>query len=115
LIPELASMRISQRSKLKGVSESRASQILAGAIVAEAAMSAFEVKTLRVSPWALREGILLQRLDALRGSASMRATKLVEQATQPIGTNRSKVTRRLPDLASLASHPAEADRRSGVP
>jgi exopolyphosphatase/guanosine-5'-triphosphate,3'-diphosphate pyrophosphatase len=108
LIPELASMRIGQRSKLKGVSESRAPQILAGAIVAEAAMSAFEVKTLRVSPWALREGILLQRLDKLRGSASMRATKLVEEATQSIGTNRPKARRRLPDLASLAHHSVEA-------
>ena len=113
LIPELASMTISQRAKLKGVSESRASQILAGAIVAEAAMSAFEVKTLSVSPWALREGILLQRLDALRGSASMRATKLVEAATQSIGTIRPKARRRLPDLASLAHHQAEVSDMDG--
>lgn len=88
LIPELANMTISERAKLKGVSASRASQVLAGAIVAEAAMSAFEVKALVVSPWALREGILLERLDALSGSASIRATRLVEEATQPIGEPR---------------------------
>lgn len=90
LIPELADMSSSERAKRKGVSESRASQILAGAIVAEAAMAAFEVKTLGVSPWAVREGILLQRLDALSGSASIRATKLVEEATQSIGEARPR-------------------------
>lgn len=98
LIPELASMTVRERNKLKGVSESRASQILAGAIVAEAAMSAFEVQTLSCSPWAVREGILLQRLDALSGSASMGATRLVDR-TARLGRHTSAEAVVLTELA----------------
>jgi exopolyphosphatase/pppGpp-phosphohydrolase len=107
LIPELASMTVSERTELNGVSESRASQILSGAIVAEAAMSAFEVKTLSCSPWAVREGILLQRLDALSGSASMRATRLVEEATQPVGEPRFR-SHRLEVPHQLAGGPRDS-------
>ena len=38
---------------------------LAGAIVAEAAMELLEVEELVVCPWALREGIILHRMDGL--------------------------------------------------
>ena len=50
---------------LTGVSGSRAHQILAGALVADAAMDLFELSELEVCPWALREGIILRRLDWL--------------------------------------------------
>lgn len=43
----------------------RAKQLLAGAIVAEAAIDLFESEVADVSPWALREGIILRRLDGL--------------------------------------------------
>ncbi|MEW2121684.1 Ppx/GppA phosphatase family protein [Streptomyces sp. NPDC005474] len=63
LVPELASMTTAERAALPGVSEGRANQLVAGALVAEAAMELFAVKTLEVCPWALREGVILRRLD----------------------------------------------------
>ncbi|MEV1287096.1 Ppx/GppA phosphatase family protein [Micromonospora sp. NPDC049679] len=57
-----------QLSELEGVSASRADQLLAGAVVAEAAMRRLDVDTLEICPWALREGVILQRLDHLEGT-----------------------------------------------
>ncbi|MCL6738969.1 Ppx/GppA phosphatase family protein [Streptomyces neyagawaensis] len=62
-VPKLAEMTTAQRAALPGVSEGRANQLLAGALVAEGAMDLFEVETLEVCPWALREGVILRRLD----------------------------------------------------
>lgn len=59
-------MTEAQRAQLPGVSDMRARQVLAGGMVAQAAMEAFKVKKLRICPWALREGLILGRLDALR-------------------------------------------------
>lgn len=64
-VPRLAGMTGAERAKLPGVSEGRAPQLLAGALVAEAAMDLFGVRTLEVCPWALREGVILRRLDHL--------------------------------------------------
>jgi exopolyphosphatase/guanosine-5'-triphosphate,3'-diphosphate pyrophosphatase len=55
------------RAELPGVSSNRALQIVAGAIVARAAMEALEIEKLEICPWALREGIVLRRLDWLQG------------------------------------------------
>lgn len=62
----LAVMSADQRAQLPGVSDVRARQVLAGGMVAQAAMEIFNVKKLRICPWALREGLILGRLDALR-------------------------------------------------
>ncbi|OIJ86049.1 exopolyphosphatase [Streptomyces sp. MUSC 14] len=67
-VPRLASMTAEQRGELPGVSEGRAGQLLAGALVAEGAMDLFGVESLEVCPWALREGVILRRLDHM-GSA----------------------------------------------
>jgi len=56
-------------AELEGVSPSRARQLAAGALVAEAAMRALKIDTLEICPWALREGVILRRLDTLDGSA----------------------------------------------
>jgi exopolyphosphatase/guanosine-5'-triphosphate,3'-diphosphate pyrophosphatase len=40
---------------------------LAGAVVAAAAMDAIGVAQLDLCPWALREGVILRRLDQLEG------------------------------------------------
>jgi exopolyphosphatase/guanosine-5'-triphosphate,3'-diphosphate pyrophosphatase len=56
-------------AELEGVSASRAHQLVAGALVAEAAMRALEVPELEICPWALREGVILRRLDLLDGTA----------------------------------------------
>lgn len=62
----MALMTEEQRAQLPGVSDIRARQVLAGGMVAQAAMEFFKVKRLRICPWALREGLILGRLDALR-------------------------------------------------
>jgi exopolyphosphatase/guanosine-5'-triphosphate,3'-diphosphate pyrophosphatase len=53
------------RSELPGVSEGRARQLYAGALVAEAALDLLQVEQLDICPWALREVIILRRLDHL--------------------------------------------------
>ena len=65
LVPRLAAMTSAERSRLPGVSEGRSTQMLAGAIVAEAAVDLLELDELVVCPWALREGIILHRMDGL--------------------------------------------------
>jgi exopolyphosphatase/guanosine-5'-triphosphate,3'-diphosphate pyrophosphatase len=64
-VPKLAGMNAAERSRLPGVSESRAPQLLAGAIVAESAMDLLGVEQLEIGPWALREGVILRRIDGL--------------------------------------------------
>jgi exopolyphosphatase/guanosine-5'-triphosphate,3'-diphosphate pyrophosphatase len=64
-IGKLARMSSAERAQLPGVSVGRAKQLLAGAIVAEAAIDLFESEVADISPWALREGIILRRLDGL--------------------------------------------------
>jgi exopolyphosphatase/guanosine-5'-triphosphate,3'-diphosphate pyrophosphatase len=64
-VPRLAGMTVRMRAELPGVSEGRAPQLLAGALVAEATMDLFGVGELEICPWALREGVILRRLDHL--------------------------------------------------
>ncbi|WP_405924439.1 Ppx/GppA family phosphatase [Streptomyces sp. NBC_00035] len=64
-VPRLAAMTTDERGELPGVSEGRAGQLLAGALVAEGAMDLFGVETLEICPWALREGVILRRLDQM--------------------------------------------------
>ena len=45
-----------------------AHQVPAGAVVARAAMRALDVTSVRLCPWALREGVILRRLDSLGGA-----------------------------------------------
>jgi exopolyphosphatase/guanosine-5'-triphosphate,3'-diphosphate pyrophosphatase len=54
-------------AELEGVSASRAHQLVAGALVAEAAMTALGLAELEICPWALREGVILRRLDQTDG------------------------------------------------
>ncbi|WP_121253200.1 Ppx/GppA phosphatase family protein [Nocardioides ferulae] len=64
-VPKLAGMRLEDVAALPGVSASRAHQVLPGALVAEACMDIFGLTELEVCPWALREGVILERLDRL--------------------------------------------------
>ncbi|MFE7129634.1 Ppx/GppA family phosphatase [Streptomyces sp. NPDC057638] len=64
-VPKLTTMTSDQRAALPGVSVGRARQLLAGALVAEGAMDLFGAHTLEICPWALREGVILRRLDHL--------------------------------------------------
>ncbi|MFC8720029.1 Ppx/GppA family phosphatase [Kitasatospora sp. NPDC057198] len=66
-LPRLAAMTPGERAQIPGVSPGRARQLLAGALVADAAMDLFGLEELDICPWALREGIILRRLDSLDG------------------------------------------------
>jgi exopolyphosphatase/guanosine-5'-triphosphate,3'-diphosphate pyrophosphatase len=65
IVARLADMTVAERSRIPGVSEGRSEQMIAGAVVAEAAMDLFEIEELVICPWALREGLILHRLDGL--------------------------------------------------
>jgi exopolyphosphatase/guanosine-5'-triphosphate,3'-diphosphate pyrophosphatase len=62
-IEKLKDLSLSQRAALPGVSQSRAKQIVAGAIVAESVMKHLSIERIEICPWALREGIVLKWLD----------------------------------------------------
>lgn len=64
---KLAEMTNKSRAELPGVSTSRAQQIVAGAVVARSVMDVLDIDRVEICPWALREGIVLRRLDWLQG------------------------------------------------
>jgi exopolyphosphatase / guanosine-5'-triphosphate,3'-diphosphate pyrophosphatase len=64
-VPKLLGMSPDEVAELPGVSPSRAHQVVAGALVAEAVMDLFDLAELEICPWALREGIILERLDQI--------------------------------------------------
>ena len=64
-VPRLAKIPADARPALPGITADRTFQIVAGGIVLSEAMAAFGVRELEVSPWALREGIILRYLDRL--------------------------------------------------
>jgi exopolyphosphatase/guanosine-5'-triphosphate,3'-diphosphate pyrophosphatase len=55
-------------AEMDGVSPQRAHQLLAGAVVAEEVMVRLGVDRVEICPWALREGVILRRLDTLASS-----------------------------------------------
>lgn len=65
LTKKLIEMTTAERSRLPRVSPSRSHQIVAGAIVARHIMNELEISTIEICPWALREGIVLRRIDWL--------------------------------------------------
>ncbi|MEV0856192.1 Ppx/GppA phosphatase family protein [Nocardia fluminea] len=75
----LGGLRATERARLRGVSVPRARQILAGAIVAETTMTQLGIRSLEVSPWALREGVVLHFLSSEtsdRGDPTLRRFEL---------------------------------------
>ena len=65
IVDRVAPMTVAERCALPGVSVSRAPQLLAGALVALEAFTAFGVERVDICPWAMREGVVLRRLDWL--------------------------------------------------
>jgi exopolyphosphatase/guanosine-5'-triphosphate,3'-diphosphate pyrophosphatase len=63
-LARLAGLSAADRARLPGISRPRARQSLAGALVAHTAMDLFGLRQVIVCPWALREGILLHRLES---------------------------------------------------
>jgi len=78
----ISRMSAADLAELEGVSPSRAHQLVAGAVVAEAAMRALGIHQLEICPWALREGVILRRLDWLDGATR---TDLSSQGTTATG------------------------------
>ncbi|WP_372736361.1 Ppx/GppA family phosphatase [Nocardioides sp.] len=64
-IPKLVAMPTDGIADLPGVSPSRTHQIVPGALVAEGVMDIFGLEELEICPWALREGVILERLDQM--------------------------------------------------
>jgi exopolyphosphatase/guanosine-5'-triphosphate,3'-diphosphate pyrophosphatase len=64
-IPKLVAMPPSELAELPGVSPDRSHQVVPGALVAEAVMDIFELDELEICPWALREGVILERIDRI--------------------------------------------------
>ena len=75
LIAFISRMTTSDRAELEGVSSDRSQQLVAGALVAEASMRALGVETLEICPWALREGLILRKLDTEMGGELVVASK----------------------------------------
>jgi exopolyphosphatase/guanosine-5'-triphosphate,3'-diphosphate pyrophosphatase len=57
-------------AEMDGVGPERAHQLLAGAVVAEEAMTRLGVDRVDICPWALREGLILRRLDTLASAGA---------------------------------------------
>lgn len=82
LISFISRMTTADRAELEGVSAERAPQIVAGALVAEASMRALSIETVQICPWALREGLILRRLDREADSATLLQSSSVGMARQ---------------------------------
>src|SRR3954453_5994667 len=80
-VERFSSMDTKHRASLPGVAQSRAQQILAGAIVAETAMRTLDIPQLPVCPWSIREGVILRRLDRLDQPAVRHDDAVIAQAT----------------------------------
>jgi exopolyphosphatase/guanosine-5'-triphosphate,3'-diphosphate pyrophosphatase len=86
----LQDLPVAERANLRGVSSSRARQILAGAVVVEETMAAFGLDRVQICPWALREGIALAHVEAPADPSifplqPLPRLKLVADATPPVG------------------------------
>lgn len=64
-IPRLARMPAESRQELPGITADRTFQIVAAAVVLHQAMKVMDIDELEVSPWALREGVLLRYIESL--------------------------------------------------
>jgi len=67
-VPKLMTMSREELKDLPGVSPSRTHQIVPGALVAEAVLDIFDLAELEICPWALREGVILERIDRISRS-----------------------------------------------
>lgn len=63
VIAFISRMTAADRAELEGISSDRSHQVVAGALVAEASMRALGLESVKICPWALREGLILQRLE----------------------------------------------------
>ncbi len=78
VIAFISRMSAADLAELEGVGAGRAHQLVAGAVVADIAMRQLAVSEVQICPWALREGVILRRLDWLDGT-----DRTAQQARRP--------------------------------
>ena len=88
LISFISRMTTADRAELEGVSAERAPQIVAGALVAEASMRALSIETVEICPWALREGLILRRLDSEADGVTLFGSPAADMAARSKGGHR---------------------------
>jgi len=84
LISFISRMTTADRAELEGVSAERAPQIVAGALVAEASMRALSIETVDLCPWALREGLILRKLDSEADGTALVETSVSDARSQHV-------------------------------
>ena len=97
LIAFISRMTAVDRAELEGVSAERAPQIVAGALVAEASMRALSIDTVDICPWALREGLILRKLDSEADGTALVETSVRDgkgQVVDRAAVDRSRGDRR---------------------
>ena len=82
-IDTLAALSAVERAQLPGISAPRAEQSLAGAVVGHTVMKLTGIKTAAISPWAIREGVLLRYMEDGAGWWSETAKRT--EAPVPVG------------------------------
>jgi exopolyphosphatase/guanosine-5'-triphosphate,3'-diphosphate pyrophosphatase len=87
LISFISRMTTADRAELEGVSAERAPQIVAGALVAEASMRALSIETVDICPWALREGLILRKLDSEADGTALVETPVRDAGGQAVDRN----------------------------
>jgi exopolyphosphatase/guanosine-5'-triphosphate,3'-diphosphate pyrophosphatase len=84
LIAFISRMTTADRAELEGVSAERAPQIVAGALVAEASMRVLSIEAVDICPWALRDGLILRKLDS-----EADGTSLVDSSVRDAGGQKA--------------------------
>jgi exopolyphosphatase/guanosine-5'-triphosphate,3'-diphosphate pyrophosphatase len=90
LIAFISRMTTADRAELEGVSAERAPQIVAGALVAEASMRALSIESLDICPWALREGLILRKLDSEADGTAVLETSVRDAGGQVVDRNANR-------------------------
>jgi exopolyphosphatase/guanosine-5'-triphosphate,3'-diphosphate pyrophosphatase len=90
LISFISRMTTADRAELEGVSAERAPQIVAGALVAEASMRALSIESLDICPWALREGLILRKLDSEADGSALMEPSVRDAGGQAVDRNQNR-------------------------
>ncbi|TAM73016.1 Ppx/GppA phosphatase family protein [Mycobacterium sp.] len=90
LISFISRMTTADRAELEGVSAERAPQIVAGALVAEASMRALSIESVDICPWALREGLILRKLDSEADGTALVGPSVRNAGGQVVDRNQNR-------------------------
>jgi exopolyphosphatase/guanosine-5'-triphosphate,3'-diphosphate pyrophosphatase len=90
LISFISRMTTADRAELEGVSAERAPQIVAGALVAEASMRVLSIEAVDICPWALREGLILRKLDSEADGSSLVDSSVRDAGGQKADRNANR-------------------------